>query len=188
MAEKNRTCVYDTWPEFQHEDSKQEKANGPAQEYCEQEVADTHFRHCRAESENFERHRRRKHGRKHEAPERMLLESGMQLFEALGGDALAQQFLASGVADGINNQAAYGRAGRCHENVKQKSSMVLGHISGHDNVHRKAEGSTVERGYGKDSPHTERLQNRPEKGGIAGENMFESIQWIAKGGAESRTI
>ena len=54
--------------------------------------------------------------------------------------------------------------------------MILCDVTCYYHIQRKTEGGTVERGNRKNAPHAKRLENRPEKSGVARKNVFESVQ------------
>jgi hypothetical protein len=62
----------------------------------------------------------------------------MNLFEACGRNAFAEEFLAALEANHVNNNAAQCRPDRRHESVEQESWPVLVDVASHDCVHGKA--------------------------------------------------
>src|SRR3954467_14608043 len=129
MTEENQRGMHDAGPELQHQDPEQEEAHRPAQKYRQDKMSDAHFRNGGSERENLERHRRGKHGRKHQAPKRVLLESSVQFFKTLRGHTLTQQLFTPCITDSVNNQTADGGARSRHQNVQQEARMVLRHVT-----------------------------------------------------------
>ena len=84
VAEEDPQRVNDTRPEPHHQNAEKQETYSSAEEYREEEMTDAHLRDRRSKSKDLKRRRWGKHGRKHEAPERMPLERGMKLFKALG--------------------------------------------------------------------------------------------------------
>jgi hypothetical protein len=52
--------------------------------------------------------------------------------------------------------------------------MVLGHVDTDHYVHRKTERRTIEGSGCKHTPYSEWLENVPEEGSVATENVFDS--------------
>jgi hypothetical protein len=180
MMPKEFSCKTDyVRTEFDGQKAQNQKAYGASAEDRQQEAHKTHLRNSCCEDKQFERRWRWKHGRKHERPERVVVECGMELLETLGRHSLAEKFLTAGVADNINNDAAEGRSCRCHEHVQKKTAAVLVDVAGDYCVHRKPNEAAIEGGRSQHTPGSKRLEQRPEKDGIAGKDVFYGLQGLS---------
>src|SRR5579863_9195812 len=106
----------------------------------------------------------------------MMVECGMEFFETLRRHSLAEEFLAAGVADDINDDAAERRSGGGHEHIQKKAGAVLVDVTGDYRIHGQPDETAVESGHGQHTPCPQRLEQRPQKGGIASEDVFDGFQ------------
>lgn len=54
--------------------------------------------------------------------------------------------------------------------------MILRDVTRDHHIHGQAEGGTVQRGHDKNTPRPQRLQDRPQKRGIAADDVLDSVQ------------
>ncbi len=176
LAEECPEGMHDVWAELDGQQTQQQEPHHATRENSKKKANESHLRNRRSQHEQLEGRGRRQHRGKHQAPKRMFVEGRVNLFEALGRDALAEKFLAALVADGVNHDAAQCRSHGRHESVEQESRPVLVDIAGDDRVHGKAEEGAIERGYRQHTPCAQRLQQRPQKCGIAGKDVLDRFQ------------
>jgi len=175
FAEERPEDVHDIWAELDGQETQHQETHHAAGEDRQKEANEPHLRNCRSQHEQLEGRGRRKHRGKHQAPERMLVERLMNLFEALGRNALAQEFLAALVADDVNYDAAQCRPNRRHQGIQQESAPILVDVAGHDRVHGKAEEGAVDSGHHQHTPYAQRLQQRPQECCVAGKDVLDRL-------------
>src|SRR5579859_177972 len=177
VGEEYPHSVDNTRPDLHNQDSQYQETHGSAQEDREKEVADAHLGDCGAKSENLEWRWRRKHGREHQAPERVSLKSGMQLLKTLRRNALAKQLFAAFVSDSVNDQAAQRRSRSRHQDIQQKTRVVLRNIATHHHIQWKAHGSAVKCRNGEHTPGSQGLQNGPKECGVFRQDVLDRLHY-----------
>ena len=100
----------------------------------------------------------------------------MNLLEAFRRNTLAEKLLAANVADDVNHDAAQRRSYRRHDHIPEEAGAVLVDIPGHHHIHGQPDKTAIESGHHQNAPYPERLQQRPQKGGIASEDVFDGLQ------------
>ena len=108
----------------------------------------------------------------------MFFKRRMQLFESLRRNPLAQQLFPARVPNRVNDQAAQRRTARGQQYIQRPAGMVRSHISAHDHIQGQADGAAIQCRDGKDPPDPQRLEDRPEKCGVAGEDVLEGVQGV----------
>src|SRR5579864_3251624 len=106
----------------------------------------------------------------------MLIKSGVNLFEASWRNTFTEEFLAALVADDVNYDAAQCGPHRRHQRVKHESAPVLVNVAGHDCVHGETKKGTVEGGNRQYAPCAQRLEQCPQKCGVAGKDVLYRFQ------------
>ena len=108
LPEHSAGEVHEAGTESQSQKRKHQESHAAPGKNSQQEMTELHFGNRRREHEELKWSRRRQHGGKHQAPERMLIEGFVEFLKALGGDAFSQQLLAAFVADQVNDDASQG--------------------------------------------------------------------------------
>ena len=160
--------------EYEHREG--EEPHESSGENREEEMGKSHFEHCGGQDENFERHGRRKHPRKHQCPEFVLFERAMNFEEALFGNPFAEYFLAAQVADDVERDASQRRAQRGHSNVQKHAVSILIHISRNDEVDRHAEQGAVGKGDYKDAPNAQQFHQAKNPRRVARQDLRQFFQ------------
>ncbi len=166
----------DLRPKPKHQGRQHQKAHEPSQENRHQEVAKAHFKHGRAQHEDFEGSRWREHPRKHQRPEFVLLKRAMDLQKALLRNPLAQYFFASQVTHDVQRNAAQRRTQRRHRDVDQKPRVVFIHVPGNDKIYRHAQQGTVGEGNHKRAPDPKHLHQAQDPSRIARQYVSDALQ------------
>ncbi len=106
----------------------------------------------------------------------MVFERGMDALEALFRDSLAQDIFAACVSDEVERDATQSRAQRRHDHIEEQVPAIFEDIGRYDGIDRHAEQCGIGEGYDKNSPDPEMLQQQPDPGGVAGENVSDGFQ------------
>src|SRR5438445_12707740 len=121
LPEHSAGEVHEAGTESQSQKRKHQESHAAPGKNSQQEMSELHFGNRRREHEELKRSRRRQHGGKHQASERMLIERPVKLLEALGADAFTQQLLPAVVAGQVNDDAAQSRSRRYEHDAHQKA-------------------------------------------------------------------
>ena len=91
-------------------------------------------------------------------------------------EPLAQQDLAAGVTDEVENDASNRRTCGSQDNVEEKSGRVLVDVARNDRIHGQAEEGRVNRCDDEHAPGAERREKGPQPLGVARKNAFDRVQ------------
>ena len=176
VIEENAQSIHRPRAKSQDQDRKRAEPDDAAEENGQCVVADAHFGNRGTDREDFEGRGRRQHRGKHETPEGMFFKGRMQLVKPFRGDPLAQQLFSSLVADRVHDQAAERGTGRREQHVQGPPFPIGRDVSADHHIHGQADGAAVQGGGGENTPNAQRLEDRPEKQSVAGEDMLDGIQ------------
>ena len=139
-------------------------------------MAKVHLEGRRCQHEQLEWKRRWQHGGKHQRPELVPVEGPTNFLKALLRHPFFQQHLSALVSDQVEHNAARGRARRRHDHVQQEPGMILVDITGHHRIDRHSKKRGINRSNREYTPSTQRLEQRPDEGGVARQNVPEASQ------------
>lgn len=166
----------DLWAEPQRQQRKREEAHTAGKKNRQKKMPEVHFGNSGSQHENLEWHRWRKHSGKHQSPEFVFLKRAVNFFEALRGNALAQDGFATDVSDDVQRNAAQRGPHRSEQHVNEKSRPMLIDIGCHDGIDRHAEQRAVGERDDKDAPYPEHREQAPYPCRVAPQELCDRLQ------------
>src|SRR5208282_1416584 len=153
-----------------------QKTHEPSRKNCQQKTREVHLERRRCQHHNLERRGRRQHCRKHQRPEFMVIEGFMNLLEALRRKPLAQQHLATRIADDVQNDASERRPGRAQQHIHQKPRAVVVNVAHENRIQRQAHERAVHCRKREHPPRPQRRKNVLDPLAVSVDKMFDLVQ------------